>query len=444
MIKIRQGLDLPILGAPSSEVADKSVRKVAVTGFDYIGMKPTMLVKEGDTVKIGQPVFSCKKNIGLIFTAPAAGKVTAINRGEKRVFQSLEIEVAGNEDHHSFKTFLNRDVESYSFEELRALLIESGAWTHLRQRPFDKVADVNARPASVFVTAMDSNPLCMDPDVVISKRLDDFHRGLKAVAMLTEGKTYVCQRDDHDWNLPSVVDKKEFWGIHPAGNVGTHMHFIDPPHANRISWHIGYQDVIAIGHLLETGKLDTERVVALGGPYANNPRILRTRRGACMTEVLSGEIKDGARVISGSVFHGRKSEPGFCFLGHYANQISVIEEDEKRELLGWHSPGPDKFSVKNIYISKLIPGKKFAFGSNTNGSLRAMVPIGSYEKVTPLDILPTQLLRAICSKDTDTAQDLGVLELAEEDLALYTFVDNGKIDFGSILRENLTTIEKEG
>ena len=446
---LKQGLDLPLAGHPSQFIDNSrfdKTSKVAVTGADYIGMKPTMTVKEGDTVKIGQVLFSCKKNIGLQFTSPGAGKVVSINRGDKRVFQTVVVELAQNEEHQEFKSYLKKSVQDYSSSELRALLIESGAWTSIRQRPFDKVADVDQTPAAIFITAVDTHPHAPTPDIIIEERLEDFHAGSIALSKLTEGSTYICHGATRHWALPAgdKIQAAGFEGPHPAGNVSTHMHFLDPVNPGKIAWHVGYQDVIAIGHLLRTGQLDISRIVSVAGPMAKKPRNIKVRRGACLDEVIAGEVEGGSRVISGSVLHGRKSEGAFCFLGHYANQISAIEEDNKRELLGWHSPGFDRFSAKNIYVSKLMPWKLFKLGSNTNGSPRAIVPTGEFEDMTPWDILATPLLKALASKDTDLAQDLGCLELAEEDMALYTFVSSGKIDFGPILRDNLTTIEKEG
>lgn len=445
MIELRKGLELPITGQPSNEIDDsKRITSVAVTGFDYTGMKPSMLVKVGDQVKIGQTLFSCKKNVGLMFTSPAAGTIKTINRGEKRAFQSIEIELASSEDHVDFKAFQNKAATDYSDNEVKALLIESGAWTSIRQRPFEKVADLTANPSAVFINAMDTNPLAPEPYIYINENFEDFVAGVKVLSKLTSGNTYVCQDKMAPIKMIDGVKSELFGGPHPAGNVGTHIHFLDPAGAEKPVWHVGYQDAVAIGTLFRTGKLNTNRLITLAGPFANKPRYVRTRVGANISELVSGEIKSDARVISGSVFHGRQQDDAFNFLGHYHNQISVIEEDTTREFLGWKRPGPNKFSVKNVFLAKLIPNKKFAFGTNTYGSLRAMVPVGSFEKVMPMDILPTQLLRSLVAKDTDYAQDLGALELSEEDIALLTFVAPGKVDFGPILRENLTIIEKEG
>ena len=448
--KIKKGLNLPIIGAPKEELdLSKNSKSVALVGFDYIGMKPTMNVKEGDAVRVGQKLFECKKNNGLVFTSQAAGKVIQINRGEKRVFQSMVIELSSDQDHVNFSNYRAKGASSYTAKEMRALLVESGEWKHLRQRPYEKVAQVGGEASSVFVTAIDTNPLAPNPIFVIKQFEKEFEEGLLALSKLPKGKTYLCIEKGAEISASSLseIETVTFSGVHPAGNPGTHIHFVDPVHIDKVVWHIGYQDVIAIGHLVLTGELMTDKVISLAGPVVKNPRYVKVKRGARLSDIVEGEVKGGftVRVISGSVFNGRKSDQGpFDFLGNYANQVSIIEEDTKRELLGWHSPGFDKFSLKGIYVSSLNPSKKFSFTSSTNGSKRAMVPIESFEKVMPLDILPTQLLRALEARDTDSAVDLGALELAEEDLALVTFAAPGKVDFPKVLRENLIEIEREG
>ena len=233
--------------------------------------------------------------------------------------------------------------------------------------------------------------------------------------------------------------------MHPAGNAGTHIHHLDPVSATKTVWTVGYQDVIAIGQLFTTGQLNAERVVALAGPQVEKPRLVRTRLGASLEELTAGEMKAGEnRVISGSVFGGRTAAGAYAFLGRYHNQVSVLLEGRSRDMLHYLRAGFDRFSTLGIYISSLMPGKKYDFDTTTNGSERAMVPVGNYERVMPLDILPTQLLRSLIVGDTDMAQKLGCLELDEEDLALCTYVCAGKYEYGPILRNNLTRIEKEG
>lgn len=447
--KIKKGLKLPIKGEPKESLdLSKKSKKVAVVGTDFMGMKPSMLVAEGDSVKLGQPLFSCKKNEGMVYTSIASGKILKINRGERRAFQSIEIEVSDSEENLAFSNYASKKPNEFSKEEVKDLLVESGEWKGLRERPYEKVATVTGEAHSLFITAIDTNPLAPNPQFVIDQFKDEFKAGVEVLSKLPKNKSYVCVEASSriEFAENDNVKKVKFSGVHPAGNVGTHMHFVEPVTPTKVLWHIGYQDVIAIGHLFLTGAILTDKIVSLGGPMVSNPRYLKVRRGANISELLDGETQKGTplRSISGSVFNGTKAEGVFDYLGAYANQITVIEEDDKRELLGWHSPGFDRFSVKNIYVSKLFKGKKFAMGSSTHGSPRAMVPTGAFEKVMPMDILPTQLLRALESNDTDSSQDLGCLELAEEDLALMTFVSPGKTDFGPALRRNLETIEREG
>ncbi len=447
MINITKGLDLPLIGAPEQKIHEaKKVSTVAITGSDYVGMKPSMKVQVGDVVKLGQEIFSCKKNEGLVFTSPAAGKVIEVNRGARRAFQSLVIEVAGDEQ-VNFESYAGKSVSELGFEDVRSLLIESGLWTSLRQRPYSKVAAVNERPNSVFITAADTRPHAANPELVIAENVEAFKAGVEVVSKLTQGTTYLCKIAGTAIASPSkdIVEVKEFVGKHPAGLVGTHIHFVDPASASNTVWHIGYQDVIAVGKLFLTGKLDTQRVISLAGPQVKQPRLVRTQLGANINEIVEGELKDGAtRVVSGSLLNGRKVDGAFAYLGKFHDQVSALESSVEREFLGWHMPGVNKFSVKNTFISRLLPAKLFNMNVDTGGSARAIVPFGSYEAVMPLDILPTQLLRSIASKNTDVAVQLGALELDEEDLSLCTFVDTGKHDFGPILRENLTIIEKEG
>ena len=445
MIKLKRGLDLPMTGTPAQRIeAAKPVRSVAVIGFDYNGMKPTMQVQEGDRVKLGQVLFSDKKTPGVNFTAPGAGVVKAINRGDRRVLQSVVIELEGDE-HIAFASYSADQLAGLAQEQVRENLQESGLWTAFRTRPYSKTPAVDTTPRSIFVTAMDTHPLAADPAVVIAEYAEDFSRGLTVLSRLA--KVFLCKAEGVTLPGESLdnVHTEAFAGPHPAGLPGTHIHYLDPVSATRVVWHIGYQDVIAIGKLFTTGQLWVERVIALAGPVAKNPRLLRTRLGANVGDLIRDELHAGQnRVISGSVLGGRTARGTCNFLGRYHTQLSCLAEGDERQMFHYLRAGVNKFSVLNIFISKLFSGKKFDFTTTTNGSERAMVPVGSYEKVMPLDILPTQLLRAILVGDTEVAQQLGCLELDEEDLALCTFACPGKYEYGPILRDNLTRIEQEG
>ncbi|MCU4674905.1 Na(+)-translocating NADH-quinone reductase subunit A [Catenovulum sp. 2E275] len=444
MITIKKGLDVPISGAPQQAISSgKAVTKVAILGEEYIGMRPTMHVRVDDVVKKGQVLFEDKKNPGVKFTAPAAGVVKEVNRGAKRVLQSVVIEVQGNES-VSFKQFSSAELANLSREDVVENLVESGLWTALRTRPFSKIPAIESIPSSIFVTAIDTNPLAANPEVVIAEQEQAFKDGLTLLSKLA-GKVFLCKAPGAKVPEAANVQVEEFAGGHPAGLVGTHIHFLDPVSMSKAVWHIGYQDVIAFGQLFTTGELANERVVALAGPGVKTPRLVKTLVGASIEELTAGELADGEqRIISGSVLAGVKASGPHAYLGRYANQVSVLAEGREKELFGWVLPGSDMFSVTRAYLSHLSPKKLFNFTTTTRGSDRAMVPIGNYERVMPLDVLPTLLLRDLIAGDLDSAQALGCLELDEEDLALCTFVCPGKYDFGSILRERLTQIEKEG
>jgi len=445
MIKIRRGLNLPIAGAPQQTIVDgPRVRSVALIGFDYHGMKPTMKVAVGDKVKLGQILFSDKKTDGVHYTSPAAGTVAAIHRGEQRVFHSIVIDVEGDEEER-FSAYSEAELASLSREQVVDNLVNSGLWTALRTRPFSKVPSPNSTPLNIFVSAMDSNPLAADPTVVIGERAEAFKHGLQVLKHLTDGKVYLTYKSGSQVPTVDGVEMVDFDGVHPAGNVGTHIHFLSPVSAKRVVWTCGYQDVMAIGDLFTSGRLNPERVVSLAGPQIEKPTLVRTRVGANLDELCAGQMKDGEnRIVSGSVLGGRHAKGALGFLGRYHTQVSVLLEGRERPFLHYLVPGSKRFSALPIYISYLFKGKKFNFTTSTNGSERAMVPVGSYEKVMPLDILPTQLLRALIVGDSERAQQLGCLELDEEDLALCTFVCPGKYEYGPILRDNLTVIEKEG
>lgn len=444
---IKKGLDLPITGKPEQKITDgNSVKSVALLGVDYVGLKPKMLVAEGDKVKLGQALFSDKKNPGVNFTSPGAGVVKVIHRGDKRALLSVVIELKGK-DQESFASYAEAELASLSAEQVKENLLASGLWTSFLTRPYGKVPTADSAPSSIFITAIDTRPLAADPAVVIKSREKDFANGLQIISKLTTGKTYLCKAKGADIATNAATQVAEFVGPHPAGLPSTHIHLIDPVNINKFVWHIDYQSVIAIGALFTTGKLDVERVVSLAGPTVKNPRLVKTRVGANLDDLVAGELQDVEnRVISGSVLYGHEAIGALAYLGANTLQVSVLKEGRDRELFGWIVPGKDKYSALNVYVSSKDrqSGREFPLTTDKNGSNRAIVPVGIYESVMPLDILSTPLLKAIVVGDSDTAQSLGCLELDEEDVSLFTFVDPGKHDFAPVLRANLTKIEKEG
>jgi len=446
MITIKKGLDIPISGAPQQTIEDgQAITTVAVLGEEYVGMRPTMHVKVEDRVKKGQVLFEDKKNPGVKFTAPAAGVVKDVLRGAKRVLQAVVIEVDGDEQ-ETFAKYDSNELASLDRAKVVEQLNHSGQWVALRTRPFSRSPKLDAEPTAIFVNAMDTNPLAADPAVIINEQKQAFIDGLKVLGNLTQGKVFVVKAADAEVDTGDAkVQLESFAGPHPAGLVGTHIHFLQPVSMTKHVWHIGYQDVITFGKLFTTGELFTDRVVALAGPSAKKPRLLRTRLGANLRELTKGELAQGNnRVISGSVLNGHKVDDAHQWLGRFHNQVSVLAEGGQKEFFGWIKPGVNQHSVTRAYMGHLNPKKLFAMTTTTNGSDRSMVPIGNYERVMPLDILPTILLRDLLSGDTEQAQKLGCLELDEEDLALCSYVCPGKYEYGPVLRNMLTEIEKEG
>jgi Na+-transporting NADH:ubiquinone oxidoreductase subunit A len=447
MIKLKRGMDIPIAGAPEQVIEDAPApRSVALVGFDYHGMKPTMEVQVGDRVSLGQTLFSCKKTAGVHYTSPAAGTVSAINRGARRVLQSVVIDIDGD-GAEAFPSYSAEEARSLEGAAVREQLQSSGQWASLRSRPYSRVPAADASADAIFVNAMDTHPLAADPALVIAEQAEAFVLGQELLARLTEGPVFVCAAPGAEVPLGSNerIRGERFAGPHPAGLPGTHIHFLYPLGKGRSVWTIGYQDVIAFGRLFLDGRIYTERVVSLAGPQVTRPRLLRTRLGADLEQLCAGELQEGEnRIISGSVLGGRRVTTGTSYLGRYHDQVSVLLEGRQRQFMGWLSPGLNRHSSLGIYLAGLMPGRKLDMTTTTNGSERAIVPMGTYENVMPQDFLPTQLLRALVVGDTESAQALGCMELDEEDLALCTYVCPGKYEYGPILRENLTRIEKEG
>ena len=446
-IKIKKGLDIPIRGKPEPVVEDgRAVTRVAAVATDVSGIRPRMAVQVGDRVRTGQALYRDKRNPEVPFTAPGTGEVVEINRGARRALQSVVIRL-DEEDGETFRSWSPNELAGLDPQDVRDNLIACGLWTTLRTRPFSRIPKPDAAADAIFVTAIDTSPLAMDPALLINRNTDAFTNGLHVVSRLVDGPVYVSTAPDSGIGCPDGEQFRhaEFDGPHPAGLVGTHIHFLDPVGPNRTVWHIGYQHVIAIGKLFTTGKLPTERLVALCGPMALRPRILRTRIGASTAELLQDETGPGPlRVISGSPLSGHRAAGPLAYLGRYQTQLTVLTEGTERVFLEWMRPGTTKYSESRAYAGDLLHRGNFPMTSTAHGSARAMVPIGSFERVLPLDMLATPLLKALLVQDTDRAQELGALELAEEDLALCSFVCNGKYEYGAYLRMNLDEIEANG
>lgn len=442
---LKRGLDIPILGIPEQKIYDgNNPETLAVLGPDYNGLKPKMLVSVGDKVVRGTPLFCHKDNPDVLYVSPCKGHVESINRGEKRALLSVVISVDSLTHKGMNIVKLNSQIDDNT-EFVRKCLCESGLWTSFLTRPYSKVPQAGSVPTSIFITAMDTEPLCPDADLIINQDLKAFEEGVKKISTLTEGEVFICKKNDSNINLKNFKTYN-FDGPHPAGLAGTHIHFLDPPNGNKMVWSVSYQDVIAIGKLFLSGHIDIEKTISLAGPLAKNPRLVKTVMGASLFDLLKGEFinNTACRVISGSVLSGFHADGHLSFLGRYSRQVTLIEEDKEKLLLGWINPQPNKFSVMPVLASAFGFFKLFNLTSNLNGGRRAMVPTGVFETLMPQDYLPTQLLRSLIVMDTDVAQSLGTLELDEEDLALCTFACPAKYEYGSALRDSLVKIEKEG
>ena len=449
-MRIRNGLNLPLKGRPRQVIhKGRAIRHVALCGLDYIGIKPRLLVSEGDEVGLGQPLFLDKRDPEVPYTSPGRGVVTAIHRGARRVLQSVVVRLGDSTaadlefDPLDDSGFARLDREQ-AVERLR----QSGSWSLFRTRPFSRVPPWGSVPDAVFVTATETRPLAGNPAVIVAGREQDFIDGLRVLRLLPRKRVFLCTAPDWHIQLPEIegIERSEFLGPHPAGLPGTHIHFLYPVGAERTVWHIGYQDVIAIGKLFREGVIDTDCVVALGGERIEYPRLVETRRGASTDELMEGEVRDPdtARLISGGVLGGRTAAAGLAFLGRYHQQVSAIGEGLDRHFLGWTGLFPRRDSAARTFLRMSGHKNRHFISTSQNGRYSGMLPTRAFDKVMPLDILPSPLFRALLVKDTDEAQALGCLELAEDDLALCSFVCPAKNDYASVLRLNLAQIEKDG
>jgi Na+-transporting NADH:ubiquinone oxidoreductase subunit A len=437
VIKTSKGLNLPISGTPDPIISDTpNVTSVSLLANDFVGMKPTMMVKVGDIVKRGTKLFEDKKNPGIFFTSPAGGTVKDINRGDKRKFLSVEVEVSENEDAEYF------EYENTS-EGLTELLINTGLWNAFRTRPFNRTPKVGSLPDAVFVNACDTNPLSVDPYFIIDQDRDDFKNGLEALTRLFSCPIHCTYQNN---NFEINVDKINYCqvsGPHPAGLSSTHISQLYPVSINKIAWTINYQDIISLGYLLKNKSLRTHKIIALGGPSVFKPSLISARISGNIDQLTAGKIDNNSRVVSGSLIYGHASEGIMNYLGFYDSIISAIPDEANDIFLNWLMPGSNLHSKLNVFSSSLLKPNKFTFNVSLNGGDRAIVPVGSYDEILPMDILVPQLLKALVVGDIEQAVELGMLELAPEDLALASYICPSKYDYCSILANNLNNLYLE-
>lgn len=444
-ISIRKGLNIRLVGEATKEIKEVPISgTVGVSPLDFHGLTPKMVVKEGETVLVGDVLFFDKKKEQIKFVSPVSGKVKEIVRGEKRRIMNVLIESDGKQE---AKKFSVKNVNDYSAEEIKNLLLESGFWSSMKQRPLDIIADPENKAKGLYVSSFDSAPLAPDYEFVLNDEMDAVQKGFDALSILMDGKVHLSSKPNSSFTKIKGVNHHSFDGLHPAGNIGTQIHHIDPINKGEFVWSINIQEVAAIGKLLSSGCVNSSRKIALTGSEVESPTYLTVTRGTVMGSLVNDFVTgENVRYISGNVLTGDRKDLTE-YLGHHHNQISVIPEgDEYKFFLtsGWLGHGFDKFSNSRLFPTFLLPkSKKFRLDTNTNGEERAFVVSGELERVFPFDILPVQLTKAAITNDIDGMENLGIYEVAPEDFALCEYVCTTKINIQEKIRQGLDLIASE-
>jgi Na+-transporting NADH:ubiquinone oxidoreductase subunit A len=445
VISLKRGLNIRLKGKADKVLGNFiEADKVALKPTDFPGLVPKILVKVGQEVKAGEPVFFDKYNPDILFTAPTSGEVLAIDRGERRKVLEIVIKTDGK---NTSLDFLKADPSKLSRDQVQQQLIQSGLWAFLKQRPYGTVAKPSTTPVHIFISGFDSAPLAPDYEFILKGHTSSFQTGINALAKLTDGKIHVGIRPEQANGFFSEIKNIElhqFSGPHPSGNVGIQIHHVSPLAKGERIWTIAPQEVLFIGRLFETGHLDFTKTIALCGSEVIEPKYYRVINGTILTNLLKNKTKKAGneRYISGNVLTGSKADDS-DYLGFYDQQVTVIPEGDHYEFLGWAMPRLDKFSFSHSYFSWLMPKKTYVADANLNGEERAYVVTGQYEKVLPMDILPVYLIKAIIADDIDRMEKLGIYEVVEEDLALCEYVCTSKVEVQRILREGINLMIKE-
>ena len=478
-ITIRKGLDLPIGGAAEPRLTDaRSITTYAVKPTDFVGLTPRLVVEEGDTVCVGDALFVDKHDERIRFTSPVNGHVKAIVRGEKRKLLEVVVEAefkSTGSDGKASSTLQTAD-------DIKATMLQCGLWTMLRQRPFGTVANPDDKPKAIFVSAFNSAPLAPDYDFALQGKETFFAKGIEALTTLTDGKVHICFRPNQklveqltssNASQFSIINSKLsihfIKGPHPAGNIGTQIAKIDPINKGEVIWTMNAQDVAVLGELVTTGIYRPEKVIAVAGPNIKNPHYYRIKAGACISEIIKGQLLNNdypkmdadntakeSRIISGDILSGTQIAVN-GFIGAYDDLVSILPEGDYYDFMGWLMPGFRKFSFSRTFLSGFMPKSTFKpmgmelprfesfwkFDTNTHGDERPLVFTGNFERVFPFDIYPTQLIKACIVGDIDLMENLGIYEVEPEDFALCEFIDTSKTDIQAIIREALEKLRKE-
>ena len=440
-IKLRKGLDINLAGKAEARLENAPMAKsYAVSPLDYENVTPKLLVKVGDKVEAGAALFFDKNNPRILFTSPVSGVVSAINRGEKRKLLNVAVEPDAQQVAKAIKVV---DPAKAERSEVVEMLLESGLWTRIVERPFGVIANPDAQPKAIFVSAFDSAPLAPDYNFVLASEKENIEAGMAVLARLTEGKVHLSARKGDEGFMAEVkgVEYHTFQGKHPAGNVGVQIHHIDRIAKGDIVWTVNIQDVAIIGRMVRTGKFDMSKTIVVAGSEAETRCYKRIIAGAAVESIV-GKVKESVRVISGNVLTGRTTAAD-GYIAADANMLTLIPEGNVYELLGWAMPRFHRFSVSRAYFSWLCPKKEYKLDTNLNGGERPFVVTGLYENYLPMDVYVAYLLKACLVKDLDKMENLGLYEVLPEDLALCEFVDPSKIEMQQILRDGINLMIKE-
>ena len=448
-IRLKKGHDILLAGRPEKQLVPAGQPALLkIRPADFRGIKPKLMVKEGDHVKTGSPVFFSKTSPDLVVTSPGSGRIVRIVSGERRAVNEIVIDLDRTESFEEFERFNEQSVASLSPKKVKEQLLRSGLWPVIRQRPFSCVADPEKSPKAIFVSAMSTAPLAPDMAYVLEQGSVGFQMGLSVLKRLAGSPVHlVAGKNSASTLLGEAKDvvQHRFSGPHPAGNVGIHIHHIAPIRSrDDIVWYVSLQDVLRIGRLFLTGRLPVEKIVTVGGESVEKRHYIKIRHGMMLKDVLWGNrVEQNSRLISGDVLTGLKSSPEDP-LGFYHETVSVIPERADRDFIGWLKPGLHKYSITNLFLSRLLKNRGAQLDTRMHGSPRVIIPFGNIESVLPMDILPTFLIKMILARDIDEMERLGIYECDPEDFALCSFVDASKMEIAEIIREGLEYVEENG
>jgi Na+-transporting NADH:ubiquinone oxidoreductase subunit A len=444
-IKIKKGLNIPLKGEPEKTIENiKLPLTFAVKPLDFMGFQHKLLVKVGDKVLAGTPILHSKINEKITITSPVSGEVVEVVRGEKRAL--LEVRITSDEV-IKYERFKENNQVPTDKDTIIDLLLRSGLWAFIRQRPYDTIPEPTAIPRDIYISTFDSSPLAPDYGFILKGKENFIQVAVDTLSRLTFGKVNfglnAKSADNTLFENIKNVERHYFSGPHPAGNIGVQIHHTKPINKGETVWYINVQDLVAIGKLMVEGIFDTSRVIAITGPEVNKPAYCQTIIGANISSfAYAKDSKLSLRYISGNVLTGDRIEHD-GFLGYYHHQVTVIPEGDYYEFFGWAMPGLKKFSNTRQFFSKLIPTSSYNLDTNYHGSERAYVMTGQYEKVFPFDIYPVYLIKAILANDIDKMEELGIYEVSSEDFALCDFVCTSKIEVQEIVRNGLEMLRKE-